>query len=86
MGWLGLAALLGIPVLILAAETSWLSLLGFLVHLLMSPRGTRLWLSIEYGFSAFCLLTFRAFYQDVALFPLGVALLEPRESPIFSVI
>ena len=41
MGWLGLAALLGIPVLILAAETSWLSLLGFLVHLLMSPRGTR---------------------------------------------
>ena len=75
MGWLGLAALLGIPVLILAAETSWLSLLGFLVHLLMSPRGTRLWLSIEYGFSAFCLLTFRAFYQDVALFPLGLPVL-----------
>jgi len=41
----------------------------------MSPKGTRLWLSIEYGFSAFCLLTFRAFYQDVALFPLGLPVL-----------
>ena len=75
MGWVGLAGLLGIPVLILAAETSWLSLVGFLVHALMSPKGTRLWLSIEYGFSAFCLLTFRAFYQDVALFPWGLPVL-----------
>ena len=47
MAWLGLAGMLGIPVLILAAETSWLSLLGFLVHLLMAPRGTRLWLAIR---------------------------------------
>lgn len=66
---------MGIPVLVLAAETSWLSLSGFLVHALMSPKGTRLWLSIEYGFSAFCLLTFRAFYQDVALFPWGLPVL-----------
>ena len=75
MAWLGLAGMLGIPVLVLAAETSWLSLLGFLVHLLMAPRGTRLWLSIEYGFAAFCLLTFRAFYQDVELFPWGLPVL-----------
>jgi hypothetical protein len=66
MAWLGLTGLLGISVL--AAETSGLSLLGFLVHPLMSRRGTRLWLAVEYGFSAFCLLTFRAFYQNLALF------------------
>ena len=75
MAWLGLGGLLGIPVLILAAETSWLSLLGFVAHLLMAPRGTRLWLAVEYGFSAFCLLTFLAFYQDVALFPWGLPVL-----------
>ena len=75
MAWLGLTGLLGIPVLVLAAETGWLSLLGFLVHLLMAPRGTRLWLAIEYGFSAFCLLTFRAFYQNVVLFPWGLPVL-----------
>ena len=75
MAWLGLGGLLGIPFLILAAETSWLSLLGFVAHLLMAPRGTRLWLAVEYGFSAFCLLTFLAFCQDVALFPWGLPVL-----------
>ena len=69
MGWLCLAGVCGIPILILAVETSLLSLLGFLVHVLRTRRGTRLWVFLEYGSSAVCLLLFRAFYQDLALFP-----------------
>ena len=64
-----MAGVCGIPILILAVEPSPLSLLGFLVHLLRTPRCTRVWVFLEYGSSAVCLLLFRAFYQDLALFP-----------------
>lgn len=70
-GWFTLGAVYGLPVYVLASETGWLSLLGAAVHLVMAPRGTRMWTAIEYGSSSFCLMLFLMVYEG-GLFPLGL--------------
>lgn len=70
-GWFALGVLYGLPVYVLASETGWLSLLGAAVHIVMAPRGTRMWTAIEYGSSSFCLMLFLLVYES-GLFPLGL--------------
>lgn len=70
-GWFVLGVVYGLPVYVLASETGWLSLLGAAVHLVLAPRGTRMWTAIEYGSSSFCLMLFLGIYE-IGLFPLGL--------------
>lgn len=67
--WLALGTLYGVPTLALAWETGWLPLLGVALHLLLSKRGTRAWLAVEYGCTSFFLLLFLGNFEG--LFPWG---------------
>ncbi len=46
----------GLPMLVLAAITGWLGLIGVVVHLALARRGTRTWVFFEYGSTAVSLL------------------------------
>lgn len=63
----------GVPTLALAAMTGGFSLLGFAVHWLLAPRGTRTWVFLQYGSTSFALLLFTAIFSPASVFPWGLA-------------
>ena len=52
----------GVPALIVAGMTGWLSLAGAAAHVALAPRGARLWTFFQYGSTSVALLLFLAIF------------------------
>ena len=62
----------GIPTIALAFLTGWLTIPAAAVHMLFAPKGSKVWVFLEYGSTSFALLLFVVFYSGENLFPFGV--------------
>ncbi|MCH2180435.1 MAG: hypothetical protein MK108_00380 [Mariniblastus sp.] len=62
----------GIPTLILAFSTEWLTIPVAIIHILLAKKGTRTWVFLEYGSTSFSLLLFLFMFSGEAFFPYGV--------------
>ena len=62
----------GVPTLLLAYSTEWLTIPVAILHILLAKRGTRTWLFLEYGSTSFSLLLFLFIFSGKEFFPYGV--------------
>jgi hypothetical protein len=70
--WLFIGLWLGLPIVVLAYLTGWLSLVWAALHVALARRGSRAWAFFEYGSTSTALLLFVVCFSAVRLFPLGI--------------
>ena len=62
----------GVPTLILAFSTEWLTIPVAIIHILLAQKGTRTWVFLEYGSTSFSLLLFLLIFSGDGFFPYGI--------------
>jgi hypothetical protein len=70
--WLFIGLWLGLPIVVLAYLTGWLSLVWAVLHVALARHGWRLRAFFEYGSTSTALLLFVVCFSAVRLFPLGI--------------
>jgi hypothetical protein len=70
--WLFIGLWLGLPIVVLAYFTGWLSLVWATLHVALARRGSRAWAFFEYGSTSIALLLFVVCFSAGRLFPLGI--------------
>jgi hypothetical protein len=70
--WLFIGLWLGLPIVVLAYLTGWLSLVWAVFHVALARRGSRAWAFFEYGSTSTALLLIVVCFSAVRLFPLGI--------------
>ena len=62
----------GVPAIVLAFFTGWLTIPVAIVHIALAKQGTRTFVFLEYGSTSFALLLFFVMFSMSEIFPLGL--------------